>query len=504
MDAIDRRASALSRLVHSFSLKLSLLAIILLTVPVALYWQFERYENEQSILLHHAVEQVSQLIAATLRPHLANFHNEGTAELRASLASAATGDTRIKLLLRPATGHDFYYIMSSPPVSLDYLRQEKRELIKSGVFENLNPACDRASGLSVEFTNPAGKPEILTSIAPVHVKGNCWVVITSKSAASFSQSAPTSTLKMTSVHALMFIYIFSTALILWVFVHLWRNVRRFRRAARRIRLRGGGGASFSQLNTIPELRGVADDFDSLVFALVESRTFIRRAAEDTAHALKAPLAVIAQSIEPLRRAVPGGDLAAQRSIQLIERSVSRLDSLVSSAREMEEAAADVIYPECRLIDLSAFMTQLLEAYEMTLVAQKKYLDAVIAPHVNAYANEDIMEAIVENLLENAVSFTPEGGVIEVKLCRNRDVVQIEIADSGPGVDAQQLAHIFDRYTSYRAPLPVQGDMPQLAECHQGLGLWIVKHNVESLGGSVTARNRQDAGFEVLIRLRAKL
>jgi two-component system sensor histidine kinase ChvG len=504
MDATNRPKPALSRLVHSFSLKLSFLAVILLTVPLVLYWQFQRYEREQSSVLHRAVEQTSRIIAGMLRPDLANFHNENSAELRDALAGANLGDTRIKLLLRPAKGHDFYYIMSSPSVSLDYLKREQRELAQAGVFQKLTPACDRSSDLGVRFTNPAGKSEILTSITPVHVNDNCWVVITSKSTASFSRNLSRPFLRLPAIRVMMFVYIFSTALILWVFLHLWRNVRRFRRAARRIRLRGGGGASFSQLNTIPELCGVAEDFDSLVFALVESRMFIRRAAEENAHALKAPLAVIAQSIEPLRRAVPADDERAQRSIQLIERSVTRLDGLVSSAREMEEAAADIIYPECRLIDLSAFMGQLLEAYEMTLAGQKKYLDALIAPHVNAYANEDIMEAVIENLLENAMSFTAAGGVIEVALRRDRDFALIQIADRGPGVDTRHLAHIFDRYVSHRAPVSAQGDTIPQTDGHQGLGLWIVKRNVESLGGTVTARNRPEGGFEVTVRLRTRL
>ena len=302
---------------------------------------------------------------------------------------------------------------------------------------------------------------------------------------------------------MMAVYILSTVLVVWLFVHMWRNVSRFRRAARRIRLRHGT-VSFGQVNSIPELKGVAEDFDSLVIALVESQMFIRRAAEENAHALKAPLAVIAQSIEPLKRAITGQEPAAHRSIQLIERSVVRLDGLVSSAREMESAVADVIYPECGLIDLSNFLARLLQGYETSLLPQHKRLIAIIAPHVSAYANEDIMEVVIENLLENAASFTAVGGEIEVTLHADREFAHIRVADRGPGVDPRNLGRIFDRYVSYRAPYSDKAELLHTANSHQGLGLWIVKRNVEGLGGVVVARNRQGGGFEVTVSLHTRL
>jgi two-component system sensor histidine kinase ChvG len=115
-----------------------------------------------------------------------------------------------------------------------------------------------------------------------------------------------------------------------------------------------------------------------------------------------------------------------------------------------------------------------------------------------------VESIVENLLENAVSFTAPGGVIEVRLCRHGDLAQITVADRGPGVDPQNIARIFDRYVSYRPPAPMQADTSQTSGSHQGIGLWIVRRNVKGLGGTVEARNRAGGGFEVSVSLRTKL
>ena len=499
--------TAPSRLLHSFSLQLFVLAIILLTVPIVLYWQFQRAEHQQLDLLRNAVGHSGRLIAAMLRPRLENFRSEQPKALTEALDAAAIGDANIKLLLRPEAGgkQDFFYVAATPPVSAAYLKEERRELVASGVFTHLANTCDRSTDLAVRFINPAGKQEILTSMTPVHVGADCWVVITSQNASSLSSGAIGQPFWETpAMRVAAAVYVLSAALILWLFVHMWRNVARFRAAARRIRLGGAGQTTFREANTIPELTGVAEDFDSLVGALTDSQDFIRQAAEENTHALKAPLAVIAQSLEPLKRAIPLAETAAQRSLQLIERSVARLDGLVSATRDLEEAVADVLYPMTRPIDLSSFLIQLLEAYAATLVAQGKRLVTDIPAGVTAYANEDLMEPVIENLLENAASFTLFGGTIEVKLTPEGSTAVIRVADRGPGVDPALLTHVFDRYASYRIPTDGRDNGLETLEAHQGLGLWIVKRNVEGLGGSVAARNRDGGGFEAEVRLRIKV
>lgn len=497
-------AGTASRLLRSFTLQLFLLAIILLTVPIVLYWQFHKSEQQQLDLLHNAVGQSGRLIAAMLRPRLENFQIEPPKTLTDALNSATVGDAKVKLLLRPETSgkQDFFYVAAAPPVTADYLKEERRELIASGVLGGLAPACDGYTDLAVRFINPAGKPEILTSMTPVHVGANCWVVITSQNPSSLTPGVIGRPFwKTPAMRTAAAVYVLSAALIAWLIVHMWLNMARFRAAARRIRVRGAGGTSFREASTIPELTGVAEDFDSLVAALAESQEFIRQAAEENTHALKAPLAVIAQSVEPLKRALPMAETAAQRSLLLIERSVARLDALVSSTRDLDEAVAEVLYPARRPVDLSSFLEQLLGAYDVTLVAQGKQLKSTIAPNVVASANEDMMEPVIENLLENAASFTATGGTIEVSLAREGEHAAIRVADRGPGVDPRHLPHIFERYTSWRDAPSGDAELLQTVETHQGLGLWIVKRNVEGLGGSVTAKNREGGGFEVTVRFR---
>ncbi len=492
------------KLVHSFALKLFLLAVILLSVPLILWWQFQRAEHQQAMLLHNAVDQTGRVIAAMLRPHFTHFLEEAPGALSDALAGAALVNTNVKVLarLKGASPDDFIYIASAPPLPAAYLKQERRDLIQSGILQRLAPTCDRSTDLSVRFVNPAGRQELLTSMTPVHTNGNCWIVITSQNASDLAPAAlHLSFWSIPTLPAAFFIYFASAALVILLSVHLWRNVTRFRSAARKIRMRGAGAASFRELNTIPELTGVAEDFDGLVMALTSSQAFIKQTAEENSHALKAPLAVIAQSIEPVKRALQPSDTVAQRALQLIERSVVRLDAAVSSVRDLEQAAAEVVYPQRRRLDLTAFLTQMLRDYEVTLAAQGKRLAATLEKGVSAHANEDLLEPVIENVLENAASFTPKFGTIEVSLKRNGPWVDVSVADRGPGVDPVKLPRIFNRYATYRDnPDADGGNLPSTE--HQGLGLWIVKRNVEGLGGKVLANNRDGGGFEITVCLKA--
>lgn len=503
MEANNRTPSLSSRLIHSFSLKLFLLALVLLAIPVVLYLQFVRAERQQYSVLRSAAEQTGRVIAAMLRPHLEQFNSSSPDDLRHALGAAATDYTNVKVLMRPAgvPRDDFTFIASSPPVPSSYLRQEQETLRQLGILGRLAPTCDGIAEREVSFLNPAGAQELLTSMTPIHSGSSCWVVITSQNTSTLAPIRPNASFWASiPMQVAAAVYVLGTALVVWLFAHMWRNVSRFRRAARRIRLRGDGVASFRDLNSIPELAGVADDFDSLVNALISSQNLIKRTAEETTHALKAPLAVIAQAVEPLRRVVPASDVAANRSLQLIERSVVKLDNLVTAARDLEQAEADVVYPVRRPFNLSKFLAQLLEDYDMTLASQGKTLSVQVSDDVIVYADEDLIEPVVENLLENAASYTSKGGTIDVVLRRQDDQALVTVADRGPGVEPDKLLRIFDRYASFRAGPAVVDDIAGTG-AHQGLGLWVAKRNVEGLGGSVVAGNRQGGGFEITVKLR---
>jgi two-component system sensor histidine kinase ChvG len=139
-----------------------------------------------------------------------------------------------------------------------------------------------------------------------------------------------------------------------------------------------------------------------------------------------------------------------------------------------------------------------------LIAEGKHLDSLIEPGVHAYATEEAMESIIENLLENAASFTEPGGTVEVVLRTSDSQAHLTIADNGPGVPQDHLPLIFERYFTARshAPETLPAAAAAQADSHSGLGLWIVRRNVEGLGGHIAACNRETGGFAVTASLRA--
>lgn len=494
-----------TQLVRSLAAKLTLLILIFITVPVILFSQFEAADSEKNLLLRRAVEEQGRMISETLRPLLARFPEQSPSDLRQAIERWGGDHINIKLLVRPKGNFDsesLFYVASAPPVSAEYLEDERERLIATGVLNKLEETCDRATDLALRFTNPAGNEEILTSLISVHLDTGCWVLITSQSASGFLQSSLGQPFwRTTTMQIAGFIYLLSAAIVAWLFIDIWKNVDRFRSGARMIRSRGTSDISFKELNTIPELTGIAEEFDGLVSALSESQKFIRQAAEENAHALKGPLAVIAQAVEPLKRSLPSDEKRNRRSLELIERSVERLDSLVSAARDVEKATADVIYPERRPLTMSTFMSRLLSAYQDALRADEKWLEMSISPDITVIGDEDLLEPVVENLLENAASFSPKGAPIEVTLAKVGTQVSLTIADRGPGVATEHLGVIFDRYYSHRPALCDSDDDPNGPHGrHFGLGLWIARRNVEALGGSIIARNRKGGGLAVTVNL----
>lgn len=482
---------------HSFTFRLVLLAFILLAVPLMLYRQFAQAEREEDRLLTKAIDQTNRVAAALLKPHFEKFSSESPAELHSAMARAAGRHMRIRVLVRLADSapDDFTYVASMPAFPESQLKKEREDLLRSGILARLAPTCNRTANLGIPFINSAGTQEILTAITPVHIDGDCWIVVGSENATQLAAWPITHSFWQTpELRTAIVIYLIGTALLVGLLFHMWRNVRRFRAAAHRIRFREGGTVSFQELNTIPELTRVAEDFDALVDTLVASQIRIREAAEENSHALKGPLAVISHSLEPIRNAVSSSNPAVDRSVQLIERAVQRLDALVTTYRDLEHAAADLMFPARAPLNLSELLRTTLPAYEQILTGQGKHLVAQVQDGVVAWGNDELLEPVIENLLENAASFTSADGAVEVRLASEGGRACLKIMDRGPGVVPELLPQIFERSASFRR------DANRSTNGHQGLGLWIVRRNIEALGGTVAARNRSGRGLEVTVRL----
>ena len=133
---------------------------------------------------------------------------------------------------------------------------------------------------------------------------------------------------------------------------------------------------------------------------------IRRTAEDNAHAFKTPIAVIRQSIEPLRRALPEDNQRAQRAIGVVEHSLDRLDGLVASARRLDEATADLLAKPRVPVDLGRVIggliqiqSALLANRDLTIIlaSHDLMITADLLPGLFVLGTEEMIETVLENL-----------------------------------------------------------------------------------------------------------
>jgi two-component system sensor histidine kinase ChvG len=492
----------LARLRRSLFARLAILVLIFVAVPTILYERFRAADAERQELILAAIREKGLVISRALEPILQRADSIPYFRLGEELAQFQAGTVSLKLLLRPNTGSGgFFYVASAPPVASDALDVERQRLLEAGVLDRIERSCDGNLQLAMRVELPGGQTELLTSISPVRTAGGCWALVASSLLDDLGgRSLGLPYWRTPEVQLAAVVYLALAAFVLLLFFDLWQSLARFGRMARAIG-RQVTGARFVDRNDIPELQPVAAEFDRMVETLRESASGLRRAAEDTAHAFKTPLGVIRQAIEPLRKRIDPADTRGAQSIEAIVSALDRLDGLVTTARRLDRAAADILDPPHEVVDVSALLRGLIEGYRAALAATGPRLLDEIDSGVKAMGGAELIEIVAENLIDNALSFTPAGRNVKVRAQRRRSLVVLTVEDEGPGVPPSKVEKIFERYYSDRSAVPATAAAKPAGESF-GVGLWIVRRNVEAMGGRVIATNRAEGGLRMQVELRA--
>lgn len=483
----------------SLTLKLLLLVGIFMALPAVLYGQFESADRQNRTLVAESLRRDGWLIAQALAAKLEQQDNLSPSALNDTLARFTGNGTLLKLMFRPADageGSRFYFIASAPRVTPEQIGPDLDLLARHGILASLADSCSWDQPVQIRYHQLDGAEEILTSINPIQTPRGCWALVAANdSSALLSAAFDRPYWQSDSVRMAALIYVAFAALALIIALNVRRALRQFRRAAREIRRGGIGAAAFAERNTLPELASVASDFDRLVQDLHRAASNIRRTAEDNAHALKTPLAVIRSALQPLKVKLADSDQRSQRAIQLIDSALNRLSNLISLSQRLGNDTADFIEAPKLRIDLTDLLTEALaNAREIAPAKRIRFLRH-LDHNIHVRAPDGILDVIIENILDNAVSFCVAGGTITTRLQRIGDRIDLTIDDEGPGIDPEKLDYIFERHFSSR---PAGGAVE--GPSHAGLGLWIVRHHTEALGGRVTASNRPSGGLRIHISL----
>lgn len=472
---------------RSLWLRFVIIAAVMLAAPAIIYQQLLDADRTQNELLRNSVETHGRLVAEGLTPVL---DPALLPSLNQELARFDTRSSHIRLLYRPAgeAADAFYFVAASPAIPSASIDRERVALLATGALNRTGPDCGSEGGRGIAYEAVTGDRRVIASVAPVALPNGCWVVIlTRQELVRFGPETERPYWRTPEMIASAVVYIVMVGLVLLILLGVRRDLARFAATARRAG-DGAADATFRDLNRLPELDGVAGAFDHMVRNLRRSARNLSLLAEENAHALKTPVGVIAQSLEPLRKSTID-EARRKRSVEMIDRSVDRLDHLITVIRKSEEAAATLVAP--RLDDLEAgdLMQNVAESYAP--LARDRGIKLVAGGKLRVRGNADLLRGALENPIENALELTPKGGSITLSL-RDSPVAgmaEICIADTGPGVADHDLASIFERRFSVREA----GNGG-----HDGLGLWIVVRNMEAMGGSAHAENADDAGLVIVL------
>jgi signal transduction histidine kinase len=213
-----------------------------------------------------------------------------------------------------------------------------------------------------------------------------------------------------------------------------------------------------------------------------------------AHELRNPLAPIRNAIGILQRVGPQ-DPTLCGTRDLIERQVLHMSRLIDDLIDVSRITQGKINLRPEPLELSAVLTRAIETNEPLIRARGHEL-VVVAPDEPPRVMGDAVRLaqVIGNLINNAAKYTPEGGRIEVSVAAVEGFATIAVRDSGIGIAAEQLPHVFDLFGQVQNPRPHSHD-------GLGIGLALVRRLVEMHRGRVEARSDGlERGSEFIVRL----
>ncbi|MBP1851819.1 two-component system sensor histidine kinase ChvG [Rhizobium halophytocola] len=270
-----------------------------------------------------------------------------------------------------------------------------------------------------------------------------------------------------------------------------------RLSAAAVRVRRGA----KERQEIPDFSARQDEIGNLSLALRDMTTAlydridaIESFAADVSHELKNPLTSLRSAVEtlPLAR----NETSKQKLLDIIQHDVRRLDRLISDISDASRLDAELARSDSKTVDLNVLLTDLVDVSRQ-ISASKKQVKIDYVLDQKAGTKKDFVVTgydlrlgqIITNLIENGRSFVPEKtGRIVVRLSRTRTRCIVQVEDNGPGIQAENIDRIFERFYTDRPEGESFGQ-------NSGLGLSISRQIAEAHGGSLRAENVPDESGE---------
>ena len=231
-----------------------------------------------------------------------------------------------------------------------------------------------------------------------------------------------------------------------------------------------------------ELASLADSFNRMAYSLAEHERVRRDFIANAAHELRTPLTNLQGYLEALRDGVIAPTPEQFRSLHEEAQRLVRLSRSLDALAENERPDRDVRRED---VDIAQAVRSAVDVARPAFEAKEIAVDVEVPEQLLARAEPDGVAQVLANLLQNASRYTPAGGRASIRVEPRRAQVLVSITNSGEGIPASDLPHVFERF--YRVE-----KSRDAARGGAGIGLAIVKQLVEASGGKVGADSDQQS------------
>lgn len=214
------------------------------------------------------------------------------------------------------------------------------------------------------------------------------------------------------------------------------------------------------------------------------------------HELRTPLAIIKEGVSLVLDKITGAiNNEQEKTLKSVFVNIDRLARLLNDLLDMSKIEAGRVELKKSLTDFAIFIKYAVEKWEAEAKKKGQQISvAVPQGQINIYADADKMTQVINNLISNAIKYTPENGHIEVKLTDMAGSVEVAVSDNGRGISQQDLPQVFDKFTQFGRPVGGAGSKGT------GLGLAITKELITLHGGTIRVESQIGKGTSFIFTL----
>jgi two-component system sensor histidine kinase BaeS len=246
-------------------------------------------------------------------------------------------------------------------------------------------------------------------------------------------------------------------------------------------------ARVGQVTAPAELRELASAFDQMADALARQEQLRRDLVADVAHELRTPVAVLQAEHEAM---LDGVAEPTPEQLASLRDEVLRLANMVNDLQTLAAADAAALHLSRHRCDLAGLaddaVASLIGRFDAAgITVERRFAEA------DVLADPRWLHQVITNLLTNALKFTPEGGRVTVEAGPAGPEAVLTVTDTGIGIPADELAHVFDRFWRGRGAAQISGS---------GIGLAVAAELAQAHGGQLTARSQPGQGTVMTLTL----